>query len=606
MYQGKLTGMEGFEKLIAIKMILPHLAGEKELIDCFIVEAKLAALLNHKNIVQIYDFGNIEGNYFIAMQYLFGKDLRQVVNKSEVKDNILDLDHKLYMVSLICSGLDYAHSLKDLNGSPLNLIHRDITPQNILITYDGEVKIVDFGIAKAAARSTLTQIGTIKGKVAYMSPEQADGRQIDHRSDVFSTGILLYELVTGQRMFKGDTMEILSKVRECRFDPPASVHNLPEQVCDILNKALAKDPDRRYQSCGEMLGDLEKCMYDLSMWPRASGLSRIMQTLFREERIAEEAVMQRGSDTSLDTHTTDDSTSDDSEDDSDRETILLDSSETTFSSISPGRHHRLLRRLIQKKRTSIHAVAGLFVLMLLLTLTAVFIGKDASQEPSTRIVTEKKADASITSGNSRTKAVEDTVFTETDAGKAIQALEQGKAETAVHLFEKTLENDPALKKKISEYYLKGLKRLDSEYANEPERVKPYYMKAVQLGFDNVEIRFQLGLLYIRSKEFTKAIEEYKKVIDVNRESHSALFNLGYAYARLENYEKAEEMYTRAAALDPSYKDQALYNLAVVQYFQKKNGAAVHNLEKALAINPDNEKARRHLEKIVRRNGENGA
>jgi serine/threonine protein kinase len=603
LYQGKLTGVEGFEKLIAIKMILPHLAGEKELIDCFIVEAKLAALLNHKNIVQIYDFGNIEGNYFIAMQYLFGKDLRQVVNKSEVKDNILDLDHKLYMVSLVCSGLDYAHSLKDLNGAPLNLIHRDITPQNILITYDGEVKIVDFGIAKAAARSTLTQIGTIKGKVAYMSPEQADGRQIDHRSDVFSTGILLYELVTGQRMFKGDTMEILSKVRECRFDPPGSVHNLPEQVCDILNKALAKDPDRRYQSCGEMLGDLENCMYELSMWPRARGLSRIMQTLFREERIAEEAVMQRGPDTSPDTHTTDGTASDDS----DRETILLDSSQTTFTSIPPRRHHRLLRRLLQNKRTSIHAAAGLFVLMLILTLTAVFTGNDATKEPSTRIVSEKKADASITSGNTRTKtkAGGGKVFTETNAGKAIQALEQGKAENAVHLFEKTLENAPALKKKISEYYLKGLKSLDSQYANEPERVKPYYMKALLLGFDNVEIRFQLGLLYIRSKEFTKAIEEYKKVVEVNRESHSAFFNLGYAYARVGNYEKAEEMYTRAAALDPSYKDQALYNLAVVQYFQKKNGAAVHNLEKALAINPDNEKARRHLEKIVRRNGENG-
>ncbi|MCF8045493.1 MAG: protein kinase [Desulfarculaceae bacterium] len=603
LYQGKLTGVEGFEKLIAIKMILPHLAGEKELIDCFIVEAKLAALLNHKNIVQIYDFGNIEGNYFIAMQYLSGKDLRQVVNKAEVKENALDLEYRLYIVSLICSGLAYAHSLKDLKGNPLNLIHRDITPQNILITYDGEVKIVDFGIAKAAARSTLTQIGTIKGKVAYMSPEQADGRPIDHRSDVFSTGILLYELVTGQRMFKGDTMEILAKVRECRFDSPESVHNLPEQVYNILNRALEKEPDRRYQSCGEMLADLEKCMDDLSMRPRASGLSLIMSTLFKEEMIAEEAVMQRGADTNPAAHTENIPAPGDTA----GETVLLDSSETDFSSDSPDREERPARRFIREMRIGTYAAtAGVLVMMLLLTLTAVFTEKPDAQNTSTRIVAEKKADASITSQKGRADMSNGSVFTENEVQKAMDVLKLGKVEEAAHLFEKALAEDPALQNKISEYYLKALKALASEYPNNPEKVKPYFMDAVRLGLDNVQTRFQLGLLFIRLKEFDRAVDAYKNVTELNGGSHSAFFNMGYAYARMKKYEKAEKMYARAADLDPSYKDQALYNLAVMQYFQKKNKSAVHNLKKALAINPDNEKAKRHLEMLVQKKGKNGA
>ena len=602
MYQGKLTGMEGFEKLIAIKMILPHLAGEKELVDCFIIEAKLAALLNHKNIVQIYDFGNIEGNYFIAMQYLFGKDLRQVVNKSEVKESALDLEYRLYIVSLICSGLAYAHSLKDLKGNPLNLIHRDITPQNILVTYDGEVKIVDFGIAKAAARSTLTQIGTIKGKVAYMSPEQADGRSIDHRSDVFSTGILLYELVTGQRMFKGDTMEILAKVRECSFEPPESVHDLPEQVYGILNKALAKDPDRRYQSCDEMLADLEQCMDDLAMRPRASGLSRIMRTLFKEEMIAEEAVMQRAPEAGPDPYMENGSAPDDSV----SQTVLLDSYEPSHVPQSESRGGNSVKRLIRENRSGAYAVAGVLVMMLFLTLLSFFTNQPGAQNSSTRIVAEKKADAGITNRRGRAEPQDGVVFTGDETRRAVRAFEKGDAEQAVQFFESALSKDPALRNKISDYYLKALKKLVSEYADEPEKVKPYYLNAIRLGLDNVHTRFQLGLILIRLKEFDRAVDAYQKVIEFNGGSHSAFFNLGYAYARLQKYEKAEKMYARAAELDPSYKDQVLYNLAVMQYFQQKNTAAVHNLKKAIAINPDNEKARRHLKKIAGKTGENGA
>lgn len=241
LYRAKITGAEGFEKLIAIKSILPHLCGEKDLVTAFIDEAKLAALLNHQNIVQIYDFGLMENSYFIAMEYLIGKDLRHTFSKSKEKNTSLGLERSLYIASRTCAGLDYAHKLTDFQGKPLNLIHRDISPQNILITYEGEVKIVDFGIAKAALQDTVTQNGLIKGKVAYMSPEQASGAKIDHRSDIFSAGILLYEMVTGKRMFAGEPLQVLERVRRGEFEPPEkAMSGLPPKLYEILQKALAR------------------------------------------------------------------------------------------------------------------------------------------------------------------------------------------------------------------------------------------------------------------------------------------------------------------------------------------------------------------------------
>ncbi|MFH1148076.1 MAG: serine/threonine-protein kinase, partial [Pseudomonadota bacterium] len=244
LYRAKIIGVQGFEKLIAIKKILPHLATEAELVTSFIDEAKLAALLQHQSIVQIYDFGSVDGSYFIAMEYLLGKDLRLMVGKAKEIDLPLSLENALFITSRICAGLDYAHKLKDFQGNPLRIIHRDISPQNILVTYQGDTKIVDFGIARAATQSTLTQVGMIKGKVAYMSPEQATGDSIDCRSDIFSAGIVLYELVTGKRMFQGETLKILAQVREAQFDPAESVAgHLPQKLFDILNKSLEKDPD---------------------------------------------------------------------------------------------------------------------------------------------------------------------------------------------------------------------------------------------------------------------------------------------------------------------------------------------------------------------------
>ncbi len=294
LYRGKILGDEGFEKAVAVKKILPHLAAEQDAVNYFIDEARLAALLQHPNIAQIYDFGRLEDAYFIAMEYLFGKDLKTILSTAEERNLPLSLENTLHIASRICSGLDYAHNMKDLQGDLLNIIHRDVSPQNIFITYDGQVKIIDFGIAKAASRITSTRSGVIKGKVAYMSPEQAEGLEVDHRADIFSVGILLYEMVTGRFMYDGDAMEILAQAREAQFTRPERVvRDLPECVVLALDMALARDTRVRYTSCGEMLSDLEDCIYHLNFRPSDQKLAQYMKALFEDEFESEEASMTR-------------------------------------------------------------------------------------------------------------------------------------------------------------------------------------------------------------------------------------------------------------------------------------------------------------------------
>jgi serine/threonine protein kinase len=294
LFRGKILGDEGFEKAVAVKKILPHLAAEQDAVNYFIDEARLAALLQHPNIAQIYDFGRLGDDYYIAMEYLFGKDLRTVLNTADTRGLPLSLENALHIAARISSGLEYAHNMKDLQGELLNIIHRDVSPQNIFITYDGQVKIIDFGIAKAASRITSTRSGVIKGKVAYMSPEQAEGLAVDHRSDIFAVGILLYEMVTGRFMYEGDAMEILARARAARFvRPERLVRDLPECVVLTLDMALARDTRARYNSCGELRSDLEDCVYHLDCRPSDQKLAQYMKTLFAAEFDSEEASMTR-------------------------------------------------------------------------------------------------------------------------------------------------------------------------------------------------------------------------------------------------------------------------------------------------------------------------
>ncbi|HEX9758049.1 MAG TPA: protein kinase [Nitrospiria bacterium] len=291
LFLAKQEGMEGFEKILAIKRILPHLTQDNEFVQMFINEAKLAALLTHQNIVQIYDLGSAvpmglpEPSYYIAMEYIKGKDLRSIINALRAIGTPFPINHALSLMNKVCCGLDYAHRKKNSQGKDLHIVHRDISPQNILVSYDGDVKVVDFGIAKAASHGTETRTGLLKGKLAYMSPEQAWGKPVDRRTDIFAMGIVLYEILTGERLFKGENeISTLEKVREAKV-PSASFFNpqVDEELNQILLKALAKYPSDRYQTASEMALSLENIISKKGYSFSSLSLSNYMQHLFQQK-----------------------------------------------------------------------------------------------------------------------------------------------------------------------------------------------------------------------------------------------------------------------------------------------------------------------------------
>lgn len=283
-FRCKLVGEKGFEKLIVLKKLLPEAARDSELVTNFIDEARLAALLQHENIAHIYNFGEFDNSFFIAMEYLSGKDLHSIMVQAREANQAMAVEHALLIALKICEGMDYAHKLKDLRQRPLNIIHRDLTPHNVFVTYDGNVKIIDFGIAKAELYDHRTKAGVVKGKISYMSPEQLTGNDIDRRSDIFSIGILLYEMLSGTRMYRGDTATLIRKCLAVDYEPLETVAPaLPNAVYSILRNTLIKDKEKRYQSCLEMIRDIEDCLFEIRKYSYRHILQEYILMLFKDE-----------------------------------------------------------------------------------------------------------------------------------------------------------------------------------------------------------------------------------------------------------------------------------------------------------------------------------
>ncbi|HEY7369894.1 MAG TPA: TonB family protein [Thermoanaerobaculia bacterium] len=292
LYKARRSGVEGFQKIVAIKKILPHLANNEEFLAMFADEAKLAAHLNHPNIVHIYDLGKIDGGgYFIAMEYVEGRDLRAILESARQMDTPLPVPLAVYVAAKVASALDYAHRRREADGRELGIVHRDVSPQNILISYEGEIKLCDFGIAKAASKASQTQSGALKGKVQYMSPEQAWGRPIDRRSDLFSLGVVLSEMLTGERLFRGEAdLTVLEKVRAAEVRPPSTVNpEVPPNLDAIVMKALAREPEDRYANSSDLLRDLELVLYSYTPAPGSADLAIFLHRLQAEEAALAEA-----------------------------------------------------------------------------------------------------------------------------------------------------------------------------------------------------------------------------------------------------------------------------------------------------------------------------
>ena len=294
-FKAKSYGVEGFEKIIAIKRILPTMGEDRDFIKMFIDEAKIAGQLAHANICQIFELGRIDGSHFIAMEYIWGKDLLQIQNRVRKVKQQMPVPMACFAIAKVLEGLDYAHRKRDPLGRPLEIVHRDCSPQNVLVSYEGEVKVIDFGIAKATSRNSRTMAGVLKGKFGYMSPEQVRGLPLDRRSDIFAIGTMLYECLTGERLFQGETdFSTLEKVRNVDIQNPRSINpNIPEQVERVILKALAKDVDDRYQWCSEMLADLQQYLMSQDVVFTAKTLSTWLKEVFHGEIEKERQLLEQ-------------------------------------------------------------------------------------------------------------------------------------------------------------------------------------------------------------------------------------------------------------------------------------------------------------------------
>jgi eukaryotic-like serine/threonine-protein kinase len=282
----------GFEKLIVIKRILRSLDGDYAYVDMLLHEARVAATLSHPNIVQVFDVGSVDGEYFIAMEHVHGEDLRTVVRQMKsLGFPEFPVEHALSIILGVCAGLTYAHEKRDLAGKPLNIVHRDVSPQNVVVTFSGGVKLVDFGIAKSGAAKSETpsvddsDVGRLKGKIPYMSPEQARGETVDWRSDIFSAGVMLFELTTGRRLFKAASeFETLKIICDGPYPLPSHVREgYPQALQAIVTRALARDRSDRWQSAREMQAALEEFVRVERLPVSPVALSGLMRSLFAEE-----------------------------------------------------------------------------------------------------------------------------------------------------------------------------------------------------------------------------------------------------------------------------------------------------------------------------------
>ncbi|MBI3182519.1 MAG: serine/threonine protein kinase [Myxococcales bacterium] len=286
-FLAKQVGAEGFERNVVVKRMLRHLSQVPDFVGMFLDEARLAARLAHQNIVQINDLGLVDGCYFLCMEYLPGEDFATILRLVGRRKERLPLNIALHIVTQAARGLHFAHEFVDEAGKPLNVVHRDVSPSNIFVTYEGQVKVLDFGIAKAETRITNTTAGVVKGKYLYMSPEQARSAPVDRRADVFALGITLYEAITGVRPYARDNdLAILNAVLECEYEPVRKVRpDTPAEVEQIIHKAMAPRTAERYQTAAELAAELER--YTLATTSASGGeqIAVYLRSLLGEQRL---------------------------------------------------------------------------------------------------------------------------------------------------------------------------------------------------------------------------------------------------------------------------------------------------------------------------------
>ena len=284
-FRGVAESMEGFKKSVAIKRILPNLTKNQKFVSMFLDEARLSLFLQHANIVQVFDISKTPDNaYFLVMEYVDGCNLKSLIERQKQKGRRIEVAHTIYIAMECCKALNYAHSLEHPEtGEPLGIVHRDISPPNILLSKNGEIKLVDFGLAKANSQIESTDPGVVKGKFSYLSPEAASAQPVDHRADIFAVGIILWEMFTGRRLFYGETdYQTVELVRQARVPSVAALNpEIEPELEAIVRKALARDAEERYQSAADLADALAQYLFSRKM----KVTSRDIQALVRDTQL---------------------------------------------------------------------------------------------------------------------------------------------------------------------------------------------------------------------------------------------------------------------------------------------------------------------------------
>jgi eukaryotic-like serine/threonine-protein kinase len=285
-YRAESAGLEGFKKIVAIKRVLPHLSEKKQFIGMFLDEARTSAHLSHSNCVQVFDIGVGDNTYFIVMEFVDGADLKTVIEHKRQRGTRVPLEAACFVCQKICEGLFYAHEVTDSKGKKLGIVHRDMSPPNVLITRHGEIKIADFGLAKANSQLERSEPGIIKGKFSYLSPEAAMGEAVDHRTDIFAIGIMLWEMLAGRRLFLGETdLDTVRQVQSARIPSLSQLnHEVQPELERIVLKALARDPNQRYLTARDLGRDLSGYLFKLGHPVSSFEVA----TLVREAMVARE------------------------------------------------------------------------------------------------------------------------------------------------------------------------------------------------------------------------------------------------------------------------------------------------------------------------------
>ncbi len=548
LYRVRTTGSQVQDNYIAIKMINPQLASDKKWVKTFIDETKLVALMKHPNIVEIYDFGLMENSFFMAMEYLYGKDLGSILYKSQGENIPLALSHALYITSQICSGLDYAHKLTDLQGNPLLINHRAIQPENILITYTGEIKIINFGIARAT-RQTLNHPSEMgKQNLECLSPEQVAGKETHHRADIFSTGILLLQMVTQKRIDPEHLIKTLDRIQQeefATFDNTAQ--GLSAKLHKILKKALAQEKSLQYPSCEEMRLEIEECISLLPERPTSQGLAEYVQGLFPEEI----------------------------------ETGGFIPPQTAKADPEAARelngHLKVVEDILKKAKTTVEeepAKGKRRTICYGAALAAIFVAfaafwafgfKEKFLNPSGREAL----------GPSFAEATADTFPLEVLLSKEDRQEKAGRYGEAQSWLDKAT----------------------GVIEKNPKEAEALLLKSIEIDPGNAKAYFQLGLAYTALKNSTRAIEAYQKAVQLAPNFPDVYFNLGYLYATKKDYSTAEKMFGQAVKKNPPYLDEALFNLGLVQTKQGKREESIKSLKRAVQVNPQNERAQKFLAKL---------